>query len=764
MIKNLLILLCFGAFLSKAQTYEVMEVEILGTSKETRDLNDIGSNFGPFVFGNTIYFTSNREYDLHNLGENNWKKGGFLNLYQATFKDGDINEDSKIKDVELVSESIKTNNHTGPACLSGTGDTMFFTQVQMLHHKKLGKKHKYRPQLFMAIREGKKWTQIQAMPFNDENYSFGHPCYDSKRQRLYFSSDKPGGIGGKDLYYVDLANGTWTSPKLVEGVNTKENEVFPFIINDYLFFASDKAGGEGGLDLYWKITNQNDEPKPIVGLNTDKDDFGIFVFPGMTRGFYCTTNDQGLDQINFVYLEKKVTVKNELAGMFTYRNINGQASNLKVMVMGEDDNILFETTTQEDGSFVFRNIDYDGAYSIHIASEEEMNLVIFDKDGKPIADLVTDENGAFTYKKLRYAQTGTLKLIPDDMVDFNLKQGHLTGQFIYENIPGEYPNGMKVLLYNEEGEIAFTTFTDEKGNFDFRKLDMSENYILTVPENDEELILLIFDKEGNVVAQLKSNKDGQYVYRKLNPSYSNSLAVIQESEDLFDLESQTISGYFEYNNLPGHYGSGLTVYAYSEDGMLLATTKTDSVGNFRFRNLPMSDNFLFKLDESDLPFQLEGFTLYVFDRYGKKIAQLKRGQNGFFIFQPLGFETTQLTEVQEDSLDIHLNIKTNYEIVTVYFDSNQSNVKSNDLSKLSQLAKLLKENPNLKVEINAYADARNSDEYNLILSGKRGEWVVGYLTKKGIDQNRFIVNAYGETKLVDEENHALNRRAEIRIY
>jgi outer membrane protein OmpA-like peptidoglycan-associated protein len=68
------------------------------------------------------------------------------------------------------------------------------------------------------------------------------------------------------------------------------------------------------------------------------------------------------------------------------------------------------------------------------------------------------------------------------------------------------------------------------------------------------------------------------------------------------------------------------------------------------------------------------------------------------------------------------------------------------------------------MEINAYADARASDDYNLILSKKRGDWIVEYMIKKGISPDRFIVNAYGETKLIDESNDAVNRRAEIRVY
>ena len=761
-------ILFFGLFASVAfgQAYEIVEVEMVGNAAVIEEINTEGVDFAPFVTQNKLYFTSSREYDLFNVGENNWAKSGYLNIYMSEYK-SEISATSKFKNVELVSEKIKTDSHTGPVAFSITGDTMFFTQVVANDKKsssgRASKKNKLRPQLFMAVRDGNNWENIQALPFNDKTYSFGHPSYDSKKQRLYFSSDIAGGKGQKDIYYADLVNGTWSAPVNVEAVNTADNELFPFYTEGTLFLSSDRAGGMGGLDIYWKNMNQSDPVQKISGLNSEFDDFSIFVFPGMQNG-YIASNRGGNDDIYFLDIEKKVTVKKELAGYFTYRNLNTEAGNLKIQLIGEEDQLLYETTTNEKGEFFFRNLDYAGGYTIRAVSEDDLNLVIYDKDGNPIIDLVSDEQGDFTYKRLNVASSGLPGLIPENMIEPGMDFGHLSGQLLYENIPGQYPRDLEVMLYNEEGEIIATR-TDAAGNFDFRQLSLSENYVLKVAETEDELVLLIFDKYGNVVAQLKSNDDGQFTYRKLSGQFSNSLAIVEESEALFELETQTISGYFEYKKLNGISPDGLTIYAYDDDGFLLATTQTDDKGQFRFRSLPTGTNVLFKLDENDPDLKLDDFTLYIYDRYGKKVAGLERGQSGYFIYKPLGFEhNNSLTTVDEDSLDIDLALVTNYALVTVYFDSNQSSVKSGDLDDLNKIYATLKANPNLRMEINAYADARASDDYNLVLSQKRGEWIVDYMVKKGIPKTQFVVNAYGETKLVDEANDALNRRAEIRLY
>lgn len=760
LLQSILILL-FSTQLVIGQTYQVMETVMTGSMTDIREINSEGTDFAPFVSGNKLYFTSSREFDVINLGENNWKNGGYLNIYSAEFK-GEISAESKFKDVELVSEKLKGESHTGPISFSVTGDTMFFTQVVV--NQKKNKKNKFRPQLFMAVRDGNQWTNIQALPFNDNTFSFGHPCYDSKNQRLYFASDLTGGAGQKDIYYSELKNGTWSAPVNMKDINSPANEIYPFVIDGHLFFASDREGGVGGLDIYWKnLTQANDAVQTVNDLNSPSDDFGIFIFPGMKTG-YISSNKSGNDDIYFLNIEKKVTIRNDLAGMFTYRNLNGEASGLKVQVVGEDDLILDETTTNDKGEFIFKNLNIDGSYTLRVITEEELNLVIYDENGNPVVDLVTDENGDFTYKKLEFTSSGIPGLIPENMIEPGDDYGHLSGQLIYEDIPGEYPANVAVMLYDEDGNLKFKQVTDNSGNFDFKQLSMDESYILKVEETDEEFVLLIFDQYGNVVAQLKANEEGEFVYRKLDGDHVKGLSLLEETEDMFELETQTIAGYFEYDHLNGISPEGLTIYAYSDDGILLAETQTDQKGEFRFRSLPVETNILFKIDERDPDLKLDDFTLYIYDRYGKKVAGLSRGQNGYFIYKPLGFQQSTLTQIDEDSLDIDLALTTNYDIVNVYFDSNKANVKSDDLDELNKLYNLLKANPNLRMEINAYADARASDDYNLILSQKRGDWIVDYMVKKGIPASRFIVNAYGETKLVDEANDAVNRRAEIRLY
>jgi hypothetical protein len=75
---------------------------------------------------------------------------------------------------------------------------------------------------------------------------------------LIFASDGPGGYGGFDLYYSTFENGKWSSGiNLGPGINTSSNEYRPVagynaeFTNEFVIFSSDRPGGKGGYDLYF---------------------------------------------------------------------------------------------------------------------------------------------------------------------------------------------------------------------------------------------------------------------------------------------------------------------------------------------------------------------------------------------------------------------------------------------------------------------------------------------------------------------------------
>jgi outer membrane protein OmpA-like peptidoglycan-associated protein len=109
---------------------------------------------------------------------------------------------------------------------------------------------------------------------------------------------------------------------------------------------------------------------------------------------------------------------------------------------------------------------------------------------------------------------------------------------------------------------------------------------------------------------------------------------------------------------------------------------------------------------------------------------------------------------------------------TIYYDLDKSTIRPDAAIELEKLVIILKQQPNLKIELSSYTDSRGSDKYNMALSQSRAKAAADYLVKRGIDETRLVAKYYGETHLVNkcadnvkctEAEHQLNRRTEFRV-
>jgi len=146
------------------------------------------------------------------------------------------------------------------------------------------------------------WENVRELAFNSDEYTCMHPALSADENRLYFTSNMPGGYGGMDLYFVEKTNGEWSKPiNLGPEINSSKNEVFPFIHeSSTLFFASDGHKSMGGLDLFmidigsrkWgRLTNLRPP------FNSQYDDFGLIIIPDGKTGYFSSNRVNENDDI-----------------------------------------------------------------------------------------------------------------------------------------------------------------------------------------------------------------------------------------------------------------------------------------------------------------------------------------------------------------------------------------------------------------------------------------------------------------------------------
>ena len=121
---------------------------------------------------------------------------------------------------------------------------------------------------------------------------------------------------------------------------------------------------------------------------------------------------------------------------------------------------------------------------------------------------------------------------------------------------------------------------------------------------------------------------------------------------------------------------------------------------------------------------------------------------------PKKYEGVEITET-------HIRINQ-----TIHFAYNKAIIKKTSYWILSQVAQVLKDNPQITLSIEGHTDSKASDAYNLKLSQRRAKAVMDHLVQKGkIARNRLTSKGFGESRPIDtnltEEGRAANRRVEF---
>lgn len=112
------------------------------------------------------------------------------------------------------------------------------------------------------------------------------------------------------------------------------------------------------------------------------------------------------------------------------------------------------------------------------------------------------------------------------------------------------------------------------------------------------------------------------------------------------------------------------------------------------------------------------------------------------------------------------------ELEKIYYDLNKADIRPDAAIELDKLVKILRENPEITIELSSHTDSRGSDPYNKRLSQRRANSAVAYIISKGIASNRIVAKGYGEESLVNDcandvpctnEEHQRNRRTEFKV-
>jgi hypothetical protein len=269
--------------------------------KRTSFSSRITDEFSPVYYKDGLVFCSNRG-DNSIIGYSENQKGLFKMFFVKKTNSG-------WKQPGILATDLTSFFNDGPITFNSSGSIAYFSRNNRVDNvlgnvndttNKLG--------IFCAELIGQKWTNIMPFPLTDPGFNYTTPALSPDETRLYFSSDKPGGFGGMDLYYSEKKDGTWKEPaNLGPLINTAQSESFPYAALDgKLFFSSDGHPGFGGKDIFYTQQINGTWIAPVhldSAINSNADDFGLIADSTFEQGYFSSNRMQTDDIFSFHLLQ-----------------------------------------------------------------------------------------------------------------------------------------------------------------------------------------------------------------------------------------------------------------------------------------------------------------------------------------------------------------------------------------------------------------------------------------------------------------------------
>lgn len=329
------------------------------------DINTTFSDFGTSTYKDHLIFASSRDEDEAIY---KWNAQPFLDLFE-------LNEDGSVK--EMVGD-INTKYHESSTTFTKDGKTAYFTRNNFFKGKfKKNSKNIHGLKIYKATLVDSVWTNVESMPFNNNEYNVAHPALSYDEKKLYFASDMPGTQGASDIFVVDInEDGTYGEPiNLGPKVNTEGRENFPFVSDKgILYFSSDGHVGLGGLDVFKVDVEKINETITLVHnigkpINSPMDDFGYIINETTGKG-YITSNREGGKGDDDIYSFVLPACTKDISGTIKNKRTQEILANADVFIYDSNRNLLQSLKSDDQGKFSFELGCKDRTYLIEAKKDK----------------------------------------------------------------------------------------------------------------------------------------------------------------------------------------------------------------------------------------------------------------------------------------------------------------------------------------------------------------------------------------------------------
>lgn len=635
---------------------------------------------------------------------------------------------------EWVMTKVGTWSNVKSMSVSQDENYLVFTQAQQDGSEKA----------FETTLDGSVWTTAKPIEPVNALGNVGGLFLSDDCRHLYFHA-KADDANGYDLFVSVRSGDTWGKPSRLNDLCTSGDEMFPSVT-------------EGGQEIYFlrhqtisdsKAERKESDKMSIYHAKINKKGKWARILPINPAISFGYVQDARImrDGVSLLYSTKPERRDN--ARPTFSRRVQGDHWLLPEFMNSDDSrdflclqnagNHLYLITleSRKTGTAIFRT---------NIPDAKFANIIMATESGK----VINEKNHTPVYAKLEVRNPTTNDL--QGLFDTDMANGayHVVSKaaknHILEVRADGYSYFSQMLQYDDQGKPQmpttielFDTATVGITLFDKDIFQPIDGKVIAVRQNDKAIFRSTKGRNGWYALQLPLGCDYNIIA---------TAKGFAENSFLFKISGDITFNHYERELPMSPKRRDMTVHIFDD------VTNETIDAQATFNSLDRNENLTLAPGESSMSLR-EG------DRYS--ITLHPKG----YMFANI---TINLASDKRSQIDIPLTALragANILLHDIFFDVNQAFLRPESYAELDRLVRLMNENPDLKIEIQAHTDNQGRAAYNKKLSDKRAESALQYLIENGIAPERMKSVGFGDTKPVadnnTEEGRQQNRRVELII-
>jgi outer membrane protein OmpA-like peptidoglycan-associated protein len=647
----------------------------------------------------------------------------------------------------VFATELATGLYDGAMSYNATINTLFFTRGNLKNGNGKpvkAKDGKIKLKIYTAINDNGVFKNITEHPVSNNEYDCAYPTTSADGKRLYFSSNRPGGYGGMDLYVCMKINDKWSEPvNLGPKINTTSDEIYPFIHSDgTIYFSSNGKKGMGGYDVFFTRKTEDGWVEATnlgAPINSADDDFAFIIDNQKKSGYFTSNRVGGLGDLD-IYSFKGLDTLSE-----SIKSIAQAAPTSKTISIAAPEKSPVELVVPKPTT---ATVSTQPSNNIPVSTPQPTKIDIAPSFSDPVK--ISEEIAATPNKMESLADPVKKDTLPMPKKEAEVKQVNVQTTYPESKVEiaklAEKPTKSKKSKKNTN---TAAPSIQQKPVIDSPSIGQASTTPSTNPSSNKDIV----PTETPIVDETASINIPILVVVK---EYKENIPISNINFTLIDMRVVGDAS--------------------------IVTDSTGAVSTFR------------NSKGNELNFSSIQKVSYTTDENGKCQINLLQGQKYLFSFNIKGFQPKFITKtmITGDAIVLALLDKSDIvpvqntsisqaptptesntvELRNIYYNYGESSIRADVQKELDNLVVTLKNNPTMNIELASYTDSRGKAPFNLKLSQRRADSLRSYLLVKGIEANRVKAVGYGETHLknkcadlvaCDESEHQLNRRTEVKV-